>query len=100
MPWRRPRKTEERFKERSSPEERLEMAAEGEEERDAVELVTLDGATIVEAATGEPENGAAAPSITLDAERLADSLVVTTRPEARPERGVDLEVDVARGLRL
>jgi len=100
MPWRRPRKTEERFTERSSPEERLERAAEGEEERDAVELAALDGASIVEAATGEPEDAAQAPSIDVDAERLAAAQIVTTKEEARPERGVDLEVDAARGLRL
>ena len=101
MPWRRPRKTEERFKERSSPEERLELAAEAEEERDAVELAGLDGASIIEAATGEPESDvASAPSIDIDPERLAEAQIVTTREDTRPERGVDLEVDAARGLRL
>ncbi|TMB74807.1 MAG: hypothetical protein E6J52_10425, partial [Chloroflexi bacterium] len=85
---------------RVSPEERLEHAAEGEEERDAVELASLDGATIIEAATGEPEEAVATPSIAIDAERLADAQIVTTKEETWPERGVDLEVDAARGLRL
>ncbi|HKW78334.1 MAG TPA: dihydroorotate dehydrogenase [Candidatus Limnocylindria bacterium] len=100
MPWRRPKKIEQRFKERSSPEERLELANEGEEDRDAVELASLDGASIVEAATGEPERDTAAPSLAIDAERLADASVMTTPPETWPERGVDLEVEAARGLRL
>jgi len=85
---------------RVSPEERLEHAAEGEEERDAVELASLDGATIIEAATGEPEEAVATPSIAIDAERLADAQIVTTKEETWPERGVDLEVDAARSLRL
>ena len=52
MPWRRPKRPDPRPHERLSPEERLETANEGEEERDSVELATLDGASIVEAATG------------------------------------------------
>jgi len=101
MPWRRPRKPDPRMPSaRVSPEERLEHAAEGEEERDAVELASLDGATIIEAATGEPEEAVATPSIAIDAERLADAQIVTTKEETWPERGVDLEVDAARGLRL
>ena len=101
MPWRRPRKPDPRPHERLSPEERLEAANEGEEERDSVELATLDGASIVEAATGEPERETAAPSIVVDAERLADAHVIAPSPrETLPEHGVDLEVDAARGLRL
>jgi dihydroorotate dehydrogenase (NAD+) catalytic subunit len=100
MPWRRPRKTEERFKERASPEERLELAAEGEEEREAVELASLDGASIIEAATGEPDESVATPSIAIDADRLSDAQIVKTKEETWPERGVDLVVDAARGLRL
>src|SRR5205814_2187052 len=74
MPWRRPRRIEQRQgQERTSPEELLEIASEGEDERDSVELASLDGASIVEAATGEPEREAAAPSITIDAERFADA---------------------------
>ncbi len=102
MPWRRPRKREDRpYEAKASPEERLEIASEGEEERDSVELATLDGASIVEAATGEPERGDEAPSITIDAEQLAElPLVTSARRESLPEHGVDQEVDAARGLRL
>ena len=101
MPWRRPRRIEQRQgQERTSPEERLEIASEGEDERDSVELASLDGASIVEAATGEPEREAAAPSITIDAERFADAHVAPARRETLPEHGVDLEVEAARGLRL
>jgi dihydroorotate dehydrogenase (NAD+) catalytic subunit len=101
MPWRRPKKLEQRSgSPRISPEERLETAAEGEEERDTVELATLDGATIVEAATGEPEHAVDTPSLDIDVERLADARYITSSPDALPEHGVDLEVDAARGLRL
>jgi dihydroorotate dehydrogenase (NAD+) catalytic subunit len=101
MPWRRPKKLEQRAgRPRSSPEERLELASEGEEERDTVELASVDGASIVEAATGEPERDERTPSLAIDAERLADAQVLTTRPDTWPEHGVDLEVDAARGLRL
>jgi len=101
MPWRRPKKIELRLgAPRSSPEERLELAAEGEEERDSVELASVDGASIVEAATGEPERDLPTPSLAIDAERLAEAQFVTSRPDAIPERGLDLEVDAARGLRL
>jgi len=102
MPWRRPRRSQERTAGavRHSPEERLELASEGEAERDTVELAGLDGASIIEAATGEREPDERTPSISIDAERLADASIVTSKPEARPEHGVDLEVEVARGLRL
>jgi dihydroorotate dehydrogenase (NAD+) catalytic subunit len=101
MPWRRPKKLEQRAgSPRISPEERLETAAEGEEERDTVELANLDGATIVEAATGEPEQTVETPSLDIDVERLADARYVTSSAHALPEHGVDLEVDAARGLRL
>ena len=54
MPWRRPKKQIERpIDVRRSLEESLEVAAEGEEEEDLVELVDLDGASIAEAATGD-----------------------------------------------
>ena len=101
MPWRRPKKLEQRSgSPRISPEERLESAAEGEEDRDTVELATLDGATIVEAATGEPELAVDAPSLDIDFERLDGARYVTSTANALPEHGVDLEVDAARGLRL
>ena len=101
MPWRRPRKTTERFSsQRESPEERLDRAADEEDERDSVELVALDGASLVEAATGEPERDVVAPSLAIDADRVAEASYVTSRADARPEHGIDLEVEVARGLRL
>jgi dihydroorotate dehydrogenase (NAD+) catalytic subunit len=103
MPWRRPKRPEQRQETaRVSPEERLERAVEGEEERDTLELASLDGASIVEAAMGEPEHAeAAAPSIVLDTQRFADAqLVRAAAPETLPEHGVDLEVAAARGLRL
>ena len=54
MPWRRPRKSVERPIDVSrSTEESLEEIARGEDDDDAVELADLDGASIVEAATGE-----------------------------------------------
>ncbi|MEK6619516.1 MAG: dihydroorotate dehydrogenase [Chloroflexota bacterium] len=60
MPWRRPRKHVERpIDVGRSVEESLEHAAEGEEEEDLVELADLDGATVVEAATGEPDESRA-----------------------------------------
>jgi len=101
VPWRKPKKLEQRDITRVSPEERLENASEGEEERDTVELATLDGASIVEAATGEPEHEVSAPSIVVDAERFAAVQVVApTERETLPEHGIDLEVEAARGLRL
>jgi dihydroorotate dehydrogenase (NAD+) catalytic subunit len=101
MPWRKPRKLEQRFgAPRISAEERLELAAEGEEERDTVELARLDGASIVEAATGEPEDATITPSLAIDAQRLADASFITSPMQALPEHGVDLEVEAARGLRL
>ena len=103
MPWRRPKHPQQRQgSPKISPEERLEFAAEGEEERDTVELATLDGASIVEAATGEPENAVEAPSqfSAIDVERITDASYVSTAADALPERGVDLEVEAARGLRL
>ncbi len=99
MPWRRPRRREERaYESRESPEERLERASEAEEERDTVELAALDGASIVEAATGEPEADGSAPSLVIDASRIDEARAA--RDAARPEEGVDLSVEVARGLRL
>ena len=108
MPWRRPRKQIERpIDVRRSLEESLETAAEGEEEEDLVELVDLDGASITEAATGDPD---AERTPTEIGDKLRESLagaVITevravTRmpPEALPEHGVDLSVEAARGLWL
>jgi dihydroorotate dehydrogenase (NAD+) catalytic subunit len=102
MPWRRPRRTAERFSsQRESPEERLERAGDEDEDRDAVELAELDGASIVEAATGEPEDAVAgAPSLAIDVDRVTEASYVSSPAETLPEHGVDLEVDAARGLRL
>lgn len=56
MPWRRPRRSVERpINVSRSTEESLEEIARGEDDDDAVELADLDGASIVEAATGEPD---------------------------------------------
>jgi len=56
VPWRRPRKRVERPIDVSrSTEESLEGAAQAEEEEDLTELADLDGASITEAATGEPD---------------------------------------------
>ena len=102
MPWRRPKKLEQRAgSPRISPEERLESAAEGEEERDTVELATLDGASIVEAATGVPEDMTEPTgSLGIDVDQLDGARYITSSANTLPEHGVDLEVEVARGLRL
>ena len=102
MPWRRPRKHVDRpYEAKSSAEERLETASEGEEERDAVELAAVDGASIVEAATGEAERADESSSISIDVERLSEVTQIASVPrESLPEHGVDMEVDAARGLRL
>jgi len=108
MPWRRPRKQIERpIDVRRSLEESLEIAAEGEEEEDLVELVDLDGASITEAATGDPD---AERTPTEIADKLRETLAgavitevrsVTRAPaETLPEHGVDLSVEVARGFWL
>jgi len=108
MPWRRPKKQVERpIDVRRSTEESLESAAEGEEEEDLVELVDLDGASITEAATGEPDADRTPTEI---ADKLRESLagaVITevravphAPPETLPEHGVDLSVEAARGLWL
>jgi dihydroorotate dehydrogenase (NAD+) catalytic subunit len=127
MPWRRLRKKVERPIDVSkSIEESLEDAADGESDEDLPELAELDGASITEAATGEPDEGRAPTEL---GDRLRDALateerggLLSERPLARgtsrprggpgketppspkgpryPEIGVDLEVEAARGLRL
>jgi dihydroorotate dehydrogenase (NAD+) catalytic subunit len=108
MPWRRPRKQVERpIDVRRSLEESLETAAEGEEEEDLAELVDLDGASIVEAATGDADDERTPTEI---ADKLRETLagaVITevraapqARPETLPEHGIDLSVEAARGLWL
>ena len=105
MPWRRPGKKVDRPVNVSRAiEESLEEIAAGDEQDDAVELAGVDGASIVEAATGEPEVEARTPSHLaeqLSRVELSDSAAVTpVHSSDRPEDGVDLEVDAARGLRL
>ncbi|HET8570222.1 MAG TPA: dihydroorotate dehydrogenase [Candidatus Limnocylindria bacterium] len=113
MPWRRPRTRPERPRTPSrSEEETLPLAGESEEEMDAVELASLDGATVVEAAMGEPEQGGT-PSVL--AEKLGAALrgaelgvgpaasvaqATSITRATLPEDGVDLAVEAARGLRL
>jgi len=85
-------------------EETLEELSVGEEEDDSLELADVDGATIVEAATGHADVEARTPSLLaeqLSRVELNDSAVVApVRSTERPEDGVDLTVDAARGLRL
>ncbi len=108
MPWRRTKKHVERpIDVRRSLEESLETAAEGEEEEDLVELVDLDGASIAEAALGEPD-AERLPTEIADKlrETLAGAVITEVRaaphlsPETLPEHGVDLSVEAARGLWL
>jgi len=123
MPWRRPRKSVERpINVSRALEQSLEDAAEGEELDDTIELADVDGASVVEASTGEPDLDARTPTelevklreATAAAEldlpvrsAAADASVAPRRAPLRkepplpyPESGVDLAVDAARGLRL
>jgi dihydroorotate dehydrogenase (NAD+) catalytic subunit len=108
VPWRRPKKQIERpIDVRRSLEESLEVAAEGEEEEDLVELVDLDGASIAEAATGDMD-AERLPTEIADKlrESLAGAVITDVRavpqapPGTLPEHGVDLSVEAARGLWL
>jgi dihydroorotate dehydrogenase (NAD+) catalytic subunit len=105
MPWRRPRKKVERPVNVSRAiEETLEELSVAEDEDDSVELADVDGASIVEAATGQADTDQRTPSPLaeqLSRVELSDSAVVApVRSTERPEEGVDLAVDAARGLRL
>ena len=105
MPWRRPRKKVERPVNVSRAiEETLEELSAGEDEDDSVDLADVDGASIVEAATGErdaDERAASPLAEQLSRVELSDSAVVApVRSTERPEDRVDLAVDAARGLRL
>jgi dihydroorotate dehydrogenase (NAD+) catalytic subunit len=105
VPWRRPRKKVERPVNVSRAiEETLEELSVGDEEDDSVELADVDGASTVEAATGEadPEDRTPSPlAEQLSRVELSDTAVVApVRSTERPEAGVDLAVDAARGLRL
>jgi len=105
MPWRRPRKKVDRPVNVSRAiEETLEELGADEDEDDSVELAGVDGASIVEAATGEADAQDRTPSPLaeqLSRVELSDTAVITpVRSAERPEDGVDLAVDAARGLRL
>jgi dihydroorotate dehydrogenase (NAD+) catalytic subunit len=105
MPWRRPRKKVERPVNVSRAiEETLEELSVAEDEDDSVELADVDGASIVEAATGQADTDQRTPSPLaeqLSRVELSDTAVVApVRSTERPEEGVDLAVDAARGLRL
>jgi dihydroorotate dehydrogenase (NAD+) catalytic subunit len=105
MPWRRPRKKVDRPVNVSRAiEETLEELSAGEDEDDSVELADVDGASIVEAASGEADTEQRTPSALaeqLSRVELSDSAVVApVRSKDRPEDGTDLAVDAARGLRL
>ena len=119
MPWRRPRRPVERpINVSRSVEESLDELARGEEDDDTVEIADVDGASIVEAATGEPDDDRTPSelggklSAALAGGASASAPPRTSRggsppPAAQPadassfaEFGVDLQVEVARGLRL
>jgi dihydroorotate dehydrogenase (NAD+) catalytic subunit len=105
MPWRRPRKKVDRPVNVSRAiEETLEELGAAEDEDDSVELADVDGASIVEAATGEADTEQRTPSPfaeQLSRVELSDTAVVApVRSAERPEDGFDLAVDAARGLRL
>jgi dihydroorotate dehydrogenase (NAD+) catalytic subunit len=105
MPWRRPRKKVDRPVNVSRAiEETLEELSAGEDEDDSVELADVDGASIVEAATGQADTEQRTPSPfaeQLSRVELSDTAVVAPmRSTDRPEEGIDLAVDAARGLRL
>src|SRR5207245_11773943 len=94
MQWRRARRKVERPVDVSrSIEESLEEAAEDEEEEDLVELTELDGATITEAATGEPDPEREPSDLAI---KLRDALEsdATGRESSRrepPRRGLESE---------
>ncbi len=110
MPWRTPRKRVERpINVSRSMEESLAEAAEGEEEEDAVEVADVDGASLVEAATGEPSDERVPTELATKLRAATESVrrgatphgvFVRGDPSTYPEHGVDLAVDAARGLRL
>src|SRR5258708_4272977 len=105
MPWRRPRKKPERPVNVSRAiEETLEEQSDFDEEDDSLALADVDGASIVEAATGEPDAEARPTSPLaeqLSRVELSDSAVVEpVRSAERPEDGVPLAGDAPRGLML
>ena len=105
MPWRRPRRKVDRPVNVSRAiEETLEELSADEDDDDGAELADVDGASIVEAATGEADVEDRTPTPLaeqLSRVELSDSAVVApVHSSERPEDGVDLAVDAARGLRL
>lgn len=92
MPWRKPKRREERGGPiRRSPEEAIEEASEEEELADAVELAELEGASLAEAAFGEPDQRVESPlraklAEVLDEIELADETITTPKPPKRRER--------------
>ena len=105
MPWRRPGKKVDRPVNVSRAiEESLEDIAAGDDEDDSVELADVDGASITEAVSGEVATESRAPSHLADQLSRVDlsetASVTPIRSTDRPEDGVDLAVDAARGLRL
>lgn len=106
MPWRRPRRKVERpIDVTRSIEESLEEAANGEADEDLVELAEIDGATIAEAATGDPDPERTPSDLAmklggLDLARRAVAGPIRRDRGELPESGVDLSVEAARGLRL
>jgi len=95
-----------------SIEESLEEAAAVEENEDLPEVADLDGASAGEALTGEPDPDRAPSDLGLRLHAaLAEPRARSAATEAKdagaapplaslPESGVDLAVEVARGLRL
>ena len=103
MPWRRTnKKPEQAVNVSRAIEESLEEIAAGDEEDDSVDLAEVDGASIVEAVSGDVEERTRSPlAQQLSRVELTEAAGVTpVRSTVRPEEGVDLEVDAARGLRL
>ncbi len=105
MPWRRTnKKPEPAVNVSRAIEESLEEIAAGDEEDDSVDLAEVDGASIIEAVSGAVDAEERTPSPLaeqLSRVELTDSAsVIPVRSTLRPESGVDLEVDAARGLRL
>lgn len=102
MPWRKPRRPQERGgRVRRSPEETIEAAHEDEELADAVELAELEGASLAEAALGEPEP----QQRTALSERLGRALEGVELPEEtvarpRPKRRARAEGPRKPGSRL
>lgn len=92
MPWRKPKRREERGgRIRRSAEEVIEEAHEEEELADAVELTELEGASLAEAALGEPDERVESPlraklARVLEDIELADETVAAPKPPKRRAR--------------